>query len=59
MVSTRPYRAGLPFKEGIRRLLASSGTQFDPEVVRCFTPIAEAEATSVFAAAGTRVAAAL
>jgi HD-GYP domain-containing protein (c-di-GMP phosphodiesterase class II) len=59
MVSSRPYRKGLPFKEGIRRLLASSRTQFDPQVVRCFTPIAESEATSVFAAAGTGVAAAL
>ena len=59
MVSCRPYRQGLPFEEGIRRLLASSGTQFDPEVVRCFITIAEAEACSVFAAAGTGVTAAL
>lgn len=59
MVSCRPYRKGLPFEEGIRRLLASSGTQFDPQVVRCFVPIAESEAASVFAAAGTGVTAAL
>jgi HD-GYP domain-containing protein (c-di-GMP phosphodiesterase class II) len=59
MVSSRPYRPGLPFEEGIRRLLASSGTQFDAQVVRCFVPIAEAEAKSVFAAAGTGVRAAL
>ncbi len=59
MVSSRPYRRGLPFEEGIRRLLASSGTQFDPQVVRCFVPIAEAEAQSVFAAAGTGVTTAL
>jgi len=60
MVSSRPYRQGLPFEEGIRRLLASSGTQFDPQVVRCFIAIAEAEEVrSVFAAAGTGVKAAL
>ena len=59
MVSSRPYRQGLPFDEGIRRLLASSGTQFDPQVVRCFVQIAEAEFSSVFAATGTDVSAAL
>jgi HD-GYP domain-containing protein (c-di-GMP phosphodiesterase class II) len=59
MVSSRPYRGGLPFEEGIRRLLAGSGTQFDPDVVRCFIRIAESEAKSVFAAAGTGVSAAL
>jgi len=53
MVSSRPYRSGLPFEEGIRRLIASSGTQFDPQVVRCFVQIAESEVASVFAAAGT------
>lgn len=57
MISSRPYRQGLPFEEGVRRLLASSGTQFDPEVVRCFVEIAESEVTSVFAATGTEVAA--
>jgi len=57
MVSSRPYRQGLPFEEGIRRLLASSGTQFDPDVVRCLVQIAESEVNSVFAAAGTEVAA--
>lgn len=59
MVSSRPYRKGLPFDEAIRRLLASSGTQFDPQVVQCFVPIAEAEISSVFAAAGTGISAAL
>lgn len=59
MISSRPYRRGLPVEEGIRRLLESSGTQFDPQVVRCFIPIAESEASSVFAAAGTTVTAAL
>ena len=33
MVSSRPYRDGLPFEEAIRRLLRVRGTQFDPDVV--------------------------
>lgn len=53
MVSNRCYRKGLPHDEAIRRLLSSSGLQFDPEVVRAFIPIAEQEAGEVFAAAGT------
>lgn len=59
MVSNRCYRKGLPHEEAIRRLLASSGTQFDSEVVQTFIPIAEQEANEVFAAAGTSVSAAL
>lgn len=59
MVSSRPYREGLPFEEAERRLLAASGTQFDPSVVRIFTPLARAELSAVFAAAGTTVSAAL
>ena len=59
MVSFRPYRQGLPFQEAERRLLAASGTQFDPVVVRSFLPVARAEMSAVFAAAGTTVWAAL
>jgi HD-GYP domain-containing protein (c-di-GMP phosphodiesterase class II) len=59
MVSNRCYRKGLPHDEAIRRLLASSGSQFDPEVVNAFIPIAELEASDVFAAAGTSSSAAL
>jgi HD-GYP domain-containing protein (c-di-GMP phosphodiesterase class II) len=59
MVSSRPYRKGLPTEEAIRRLILASGTQFDPSVVESFLPIAEAEMTSVFEAAGTEVCAAL
>ncbi|HEX2714915.1 MAG TPA: HD-GYP domain-containing protein [Candidatus Acidoferrales bacterium] len=59
MVSSRPYRSGLPFEEAIRRLILASGTQFDPAVIQCFLPIAEAEMPQVFAAAGTAVSAAL
>jgi HD-GYP domain-containing protein (c-di-GMP phosphodiesterase class II) len=53
MISNRCYRKGLPHEEAVRRLLASSGSQFDSEVVRAFIPISEQEAGQVFAAAGT------
>jgi len=59
MVSNRCYRKGLPHEEAVARLLRASGTQFDAEVVRVFTPIAEKEAADVFAAAGTSMSAAL
>lgn len=59
MVSSRPYRVGLPHEEAIRRLVESSGTQFDPNVVRCFISFAQAEMATVFAAAGTSVSSAL
>ncbi len=53
MVSSRPYRRGLPFEEAMRRLILASGTQFDPAVVQCFMKIAESEVSDVFAATGT------
>jgi HD-GYP domain-containing protein (c-di-GMP phosphodiesterase class II) len=59
MVSSRPYRQGLPFEEAVRRLILASGTQFDPEVVQSFLPYAQADMASVFAAAGTSVTSAL
>ncbi len=59
MVSNRCYRAGLPHEEAVRRLVQSSATQFDAEVVNAFIPIAEQEAADVFAAAGTSTSAAL
>ena len=59
MISNRCYRKGLPHEEAVRRLLASSGTQFDSEVVRAFIPISEQEANQVFAAAGTSATVAL
>jgi len=46
MVSSRPYRKGLPSDEAVRRLLEASGTQFDPEVVQGFIPIVSEEALS-------------
>ena len=59
MVSSRPYRKGLPFEEAARRLTEASRTQFDPAVVKIFLPLAQAEMPAVFAAAGTSVSAAL
>jgi HD-GYP domain-containing protein (c-di-GMP phosphodiesterase class II) len=59
MVSSRPYRQGLPPEEAVRRLIASSGTQFDPVVVQCFLSFAQTEMPDVFAAAGTSVSSAL
>jgi len=59
MISHRCYRKGVGHEEAARRLRASAGTQFDTEVVKVFIPIAEAEASDVFAAAGTSTAAVL
>ena len=59
MVSSRPYRTGLPVDEAIRRLILSSGTQFDPSIVQTFLQIVQPELHQVFAAAGTDITAAL
>jgi len=59
MVSSRPYRKGLPFEEAVRRLILASGTQFDPVVVQSFLSFAQSEMATVFAAAGTSVTSAL
>lgn len=59
MVSSRPYRKGLPHEEAVRRLIQCSGTQFDPVVVQSFLSFAQAEMDTVFAAAGTSVSSAL
>jgi HD-GYP domain-containing protein (c-di-GMP phosphodiesterase class II) len=59
MVSNRCYRKGMPHEEAIARLARSSGTQFDPNVLQAFIPIAEQEAADVFAAAGTSMSAVL
>ena len=59
MVSSRPYRKGLPYQEAVRRLSEASGTQFDPVVVQSFLSFAESEMSPVFAAAGTSVSSAL
>jgi HD-GYP domain-containing protein (c-di-GMP phosphodiesterase class II) len=59
MVSSRPYRAGLPLEEAARRLVNSSNDQFDPVVVQCFLSFAQAQTASVFQAAGTSISLAL
>jgi HD-GYP domain-containing protein (c-di-GMP phosphodiesterase class II) len=59
MISNRCYRQGLSHTEAIARLHRSSGTQFDPTILRAFVPIAEQEAADVFAAAGTSMSAVL
>lgn len=59
MVSTRPYRTGLPFEEAERRLLQACGSQFDPAIVQHFLPLARKEMPAVFAAAGTSITMAL
>jgi HD-GYP domain-containing protein (c-di-GMP phosphodiesterase class II) len=40
MTSLRPYRAPLSYKDAIEELKRCSGTQFDPELVKAFLPIA-------------------
>jgi len=52
MVSSRPYRAGLPLEEAIKRLHQSSGTQFDPDVVKSFVRFAQSEMPAVLKAVG-------
>lgn len=53
MISNRCYRKGLGQNEAMRRLLESSTTQFDPQLVKVFLELAETEVSEVFAAAGT------
>jgi HD-GYP domain-containing protein (c-di-GMP phosphodiesterase class II) len=53
MVSSRPYRKGMPLEEALRRLDEASGTQFDPAVAKSFIAMAKAEMPAVLAAVGT------
>lgn len=41
MTSDRPYRRALSFDEATHRLESGAGTQFDPDVVKAFTEVAE------------------
>ena len=59
MVSSRPYRTGLPLDEAIRRLDADTGKQFDPIVTPKFIALARSGATTVFDATGASLASAL
>jgi cyclic di-GMP phosphodiesterase len=52
MVAARPYKAGIPCEEALRRLTVDSGRHFDPTVVQHFIRIARAEVSSVFEATG-------
>jgi HD-GYP domain-containing protein (c-di-GMP phosphodiesterase class II) len=52
MISNRCYRRGFGHEEAVRRLVESSGTQFDPAVVRAFVEIAGQEVADVFTATG-------
>jgi HD-GYP domain-containing protein (c-di-GMP phosphodiesterase class II) len=36
MVSDRPYKKGFSVKKALKVLKDGAGSQFDPEVVRCF-----------------------
>jgi putative nucleotidyltransferase with HDIG domain len=59
MVSSRPYRKGLPLDEAVRRLQAGIGTQFDPVVTPKFIAMAQSGASTVFDATGASLASAL
>ena len=59
MVSSRPYRKGLPVEEAIRRLDADTGKQFDPIVTPKFIALAKSGASTVFDATGASLASAL
>jgi HD-GYP domain-containing protein (c-di-GMP phosphodiesterase class II) len=59
MVSSRPYRKGLPLEEAIRRLDADMGKQFDPIVTPKFIALARSGAATVFDATGASLASAL
>jgi HD-GYP domain-containing protein (c-di-GMP phosphodiesterase class II) len=59
MVSSRPYRKGLPLDEAIQRLEAGLGKQFDPIVTPKFIALARGGVSSVFDATGASLASAL
>jgi HD-GYP domain-containing protein (c-di-GMP phosphodiesterase class II) len=59
MISSRPYRKGLPLDEAIRRLEADTGKQFDPIVTPKFIALARCAASEVFDATGASLASAL
>jgi HD-GYP domain-containing protein (c-di-GMP phosphodiesterase class II) len=59
MVSSRPYRRGLPMDEAVKRLEAGIGSQFDPVVTPKFIALASSGASTVFDATGASLASAL
>jgi HD-GYP domain-containing protein (c-di-GMP phosphodiesterase class II) len=50
MISSRPYRRGMPINEAIGRLASGAGTKFDPVLTPAFLRIATSEVASVFEA---------
>lgn len=50
MTSDRPYRKALPFRVAIEEIRKEAGHQFDPEIVRVFLTIPEADWVRVRAA---------
>ena len=55
MTSDRPYRRALSFEQALEQIASSAGTQFDPEVVRCFVELcADAEKGRIFVGEGAR-----
>jgi HD-GYP domain-containing protein (c-di-GMP phosphodiesterase class II) len=59
MISSRPYRTGLPIEEAVGRLERAAGTQFDPQLTSAFVGIATTGALSVFEGSGTSLTTAL
>jgi HD-GYP domain-containing protein (c-di-GMP phosphodiesterase class II) len=59
MVSSRPYRKGMPLEQAIKRLEAETGKQFDPIVTPRFIALARDGASTVFDATGASLASAL
>lgn len=59
MVSSRPYRKGMPLEQAITRLEADTGKQFDPIVTPRFIALARDGASTVFDATGASLASAL
>ena len=43
MLSSRAYRNALPVDEAVRRLVADTGAQFDPEIAPLFIDLAKAQ----------------
>jgi HD-GYP domain-containing protein (c-di-GMP phosphodiesterase class II) len=41
MLSSRAYRGALPVDEAVRRLVADTGTQFDPRITPLFISLAK------------------
>ncbi|MFY9588887.1 MAG: HD-GYP domain-containing protein [Actinomycetota bacterium] len=55
MTSDRPYRRSLTFEQALEQISKSGGTQFDPEVVRCFVELCEdSESGRIFTGEGAR-----